>query len=249
MPANCDTESSLTEDRLLDGRVWYVQPKHGFRSGIEPVLLAAAVPARAGERVLEGGSGAGAGLLCLAARVPGLTGVGVERDAALAVLAGRNALANGWPGITFVPDDLGAVGRLGVFDHAFANPPYHDSEGTRSPVPARDSAKRAESGLFVKWASCLAAGLRHRGTLTFVLPAAALPQGLAALVAARCPARAVLPLWPRAGQAAKLVLVQGVKNGRSPLRLLAGLVLHEHTGGFTQAADSVLRRAGALPMD
>ena len=45
---------------LLGGRVPYVQPTHGHRSGIEPVLLAASIPARAGHMVLEGGAGAGA---------------------------------------------------------------------------------------------------------------------------------------------------------------------------------------------
>ena len=33
----------------------YVQPRRGFRSSLEPVLLAAAIPARSGQRVLEGG--------------------------------------------------------------------------------------------------------------------------------------------------------------------------------------------------
>ena len=68
----------VTEGHLLGGRVRYAQPRVGYRTGIEPVLLAAAVAARAGERVLEAGCGAGAGLLCLAARVPGITGLGVE---------------------------------------------------------------------------------------------------------------------------------------------------------------------------
>ena len=93
MKDRCDQ----TDGHLLDGRVRYVQPRHGFRSGIEPVLLAAAVPARAGDRVLEGGSGAGAALLCLAARVPGVRGLGIEQDPALVTLAKRNAAANGWP--------------------------------------------------------------------------------------------------------------------------------------------------------
>ena len=33
-----------TEDKLLDGRVTVLHPRHGYRVAIDPVLLAAAVP-------------------------------------------------------------------------------------------------------------------------------------------------------------------------------------------------------------
>ncbi|MEO0760305.1 MAG: hypothetical protein AAFZ09_00575, partial [Pseudomonadota bacterium] len=60
----------LTHDRLLGGRVGLNQPLSGYRAATDPVLLAAAVPAAGGETVLELGIGAGAAVLCLAARVP-----------------------------------------------------------------------------------------------------------------------------------------------------------------------------------
>jgi len=56
-----------TEDALLGGRVRLLQAKVGYRAAIDPVLLAAAIPARAGQRVLDLGCGAGAASLCLAA--------------------------------------------------------------------------------------------------------------------------------------------------------------------------------------
>ena len=87
-------------------------PGAGFRSGIEPVLLAAAIPARPGARVLEGGSGAGAALLCLAARVPGVHGLGIEQDPALVALARQNAAANGWPDLRFMAADIASLPAL-----------------------------------------------------------------------------------------------------------------------------------------
>jgi len=211
-------------------------------------LLAAAVPARSGDRVLEGGSGAGAALLCLAARVPNLQGVGVECDPALIAIAGQNARDNGLAGLTFIAGDATAMSDLGRFDHALANPPYHPPAGTPSPDPARQLAKRGGERSLSAWARALTAPLRHRGTLTFILPAATLPQCLDAMTAAGCAVSAVLPLWPKAGQAAKLVLVQGVKGGRSPLRLFPGLVLHRAEGVYTAEADAVLRGGAALTM-
>jgi tRNA1Val (adenine37-N6)-methyltransferase len=239
---------TLTEGTLLGGRVRHLQPREGHRTGIEPVLLAAAVPARAGARVIEGGTGSGAALLCLAARVPGIVGVGVERDPAMAAIARANIAANGFTALTVAEGDLADLSFGTGFDHAFANPPWHDPAGTPSPDAGQEAARRGAPGLLALWAARLAATLRPRGTLTFVLAAAALPEALAALAAAGCGSPAVLPLWPRAGRAAKLVLIQAVRGGRGGASLLPGLVLHAEGTGYTPEADAVLRAGAALDL-
>lgn len=231
---------------LLGRRVRHDQLPHGHRSGIEPVLLAASIPARNGARVLEGGTGAGAALLCLAARIAGLSGVGMERDPAQAALARRNIAANGFVALQVLHGDLAALRAPGVFDHAFANPPWHPP-GTASPDAGREGARRARAGLFAMWAARLATPLRHRGTLSFVVAAAVLPECLAAMTGAGCGSAAVLPLWPKPGQAARLVLLRAVKGGRGPCRVLPGLVLHRPEGGYTEAAEAVLR--GGAPIE
>jgi tRNA1(Val) A37 N6-methylase TrmN6 len=235
-----------TSGHLLGGRVQYAQLRQGFRSGIEPVLLAASVPARPGERVLEGGTGAGATLLCLADRIPDLQAVGVERDRRLVSLARRNAAANNRSGLSFIEADMLALPDLQAFDHACANPPYHPAAGTASSDAGRAAAKRGQAGLVDLWASALAQRLRRRGTLTFIVPAAVLPACATAFAAVGCPPVAVLPLWPKAGRAAKLVLLRGMKDARSPFRVLPGLVLHDTQGGFTPEAEAILRQGRAL---
>jgi tRNA1Val (adenine37-N6)-methyltransferase len=239
-------DPSSTTGHLLNGRVRYSQAKDGFRSGIEPVLLAASVPARAGERVLEAGTGAGAALLCLAARVPGMQGVGIERDASLVALAEQNAAANGWPALRFITADMASLPALGAFDHACANPPYHAAEGTASPDAARRAAKRSSAELLSVWTTALARQLRPRGTLSFILPAASLPLAVQVLTDSGCQPAAMLPLWPKPGRPAKLLLLRGVKGGRMPFRVAPGLVLHTDDGRFTPEADAVLRLGRAL---
>ncbi len=236
----------ITEGHLLDGRVYYAQPREGFRSGIEPVLLSAAIPGQSGERVLEAGSGAGATLLCLAARVPGVRATGIEQDASLVELARHNAEANGWSQLRFEAADIRAVAELGEFDHACANPPYHPSGGSPSPDARRDVAKRGSGGLLGEWTLALAWHLRPRGTLTFIVPAALLPEAMTAFDQADCRATALLSLWPKAGRPAKLMLLYGVKGGRAPFRLLPGLVLHNGDGTFTAEAEAVLRGGNPL---
>lgn len=237
-----------SEGGLLGGRVRYAQPCQGFRSSLEPVLLAAAVPARRGERVLEAGSGSGAALLCLAARVPDITGVGVERDAELAALARGNAAANGFLGLRFVAAGIAEAGDLGGFDHALANPPYHSQTGTASPDSMRRLAKQGSPELLIEWTGAMAGCLHQRGTLTLIVRDAVLPDALAALAAAGCGASALFPLWRRTGDSSKLAVVRGVKGGRGPFRLLAGLALHGADGSFTPAAEAVLRDGAGLDL-
>jgi tRNA1(Val) A37 N6-methylase TrmN6 len=239
----------MSAGHLLGGRVIHAQQDTGHRSGIEPVLLAATIAARPGAHVLECGSGAGAGLLCLAARLPGITGVGIERDPSLVELAGANAAANGFAALRFVAGDVAMAAGLGPFDHAFANPPWHDAAGTVSPDAGRALARRAPAALPGIWVQSMAAALRPRGTISLILPAARLAPWLAACTAAGCGSVTLLPLWPRAGRAAKLVIIRAVRGGRGPMRLLPGLVLHAPAGGYSAAAEAVLRGGEALALD
>ena len=233
-----------TAGTLLGGRLRYAQPAEGYRTGIEPVLLAAAIPARPGERVLEGGTGAGAGLMCLAARVPGVLGLAVEIDGAMAELARQNIAANGLSGLEVRALDLMET-ELAGFDHAFANPPWHDARSTPSPVVRRRLAKQAAEGTLEEWIGALLRALRPEGTITLVLPAALADRVTAAL---REPD--IVPLLPKAGRAPKLVLVHAAKPGAGK-RISAGrepIILHEGDGRYTPEIEAVLRDGAALSL-
>src|SRR2546423_13162597 len=88
-------EPTFTEDRLLGGRIRLKQPAAGYRVAIDPVFLAAAVPAEPHQLVLDVGCGAGAAMLSLPARGPPsrLAGLGVQRG--LVCLAGANVILHG----------------------------------------------------------------------------------------------------------------------------------------------------------
>ncbi len=234
-----------TEGWLLDGRVRYAQPADGYRTGIEPVLLAASVPAHAGQRVLEAGTGAGAGLLCLAARVPGVVVVGVEIDAATAALARHNVAANGYGDLSVETADLGTW-RGGGFDHAFSNPPWHDPVATPSPSARRRLATH-EGGLPLEgWIASMRAALRQGGSLTLMVPAAQAGRTLAGLHAVGCGRLTLAPLWPKPGRDAKLLLVQGLAGRREPGRVTPGLTLHDADGQFSAGAQLLLRDGAAM---
>ena len=235
--------SDLSEDAILDGRVKLLQPRDGFRAALDPVLLAAFIPARAGEAVLELGCGSGAAFLCLNARVPGLAITAVDREAALVDLAQRNA------GLNLLPADIQQADarelpQLAPVHHAFANPPYW-AGGTPSPVAGRRQAAHEDAPL-ADWVRAMARPLRPKGTLSLVLPAARFAEAAAALREYGCGAIRLLPLWPRAGVPARRILIQGRRGALGPDEVLPGLILHEADGRYTAAAEAVLRDAAAL---
>jgi tRNA1Val (adenine37-N6)-methyltransferase len=248
----------VTQGHLLGGAVRYDQPRQGYRTGIEPVVMAAAVPAEPGQAVLEGGTGAGAGLLCLAHRVTGLVGWGVEIMPEMCRLAKANLAANGHGGLGVSCSDVrraeDEVPRPewanALFDHVMANPPWHDDAGTAPSEPLRRAAKMSRKGELAGWINALSRRLRPRGSVTLIVPSAATPAALAALMASDCGGARLLPLWPRTGQPSRIVILQARLGDRGDFRLLPGLVLHrDGESRYTDAAEAILRGGARLALD
>ena len=234
---------------LLGGRVRFAQPARGYRAAIDPVLLAAAVTAPQGGRVVELGCGAGAGLLCLSTRRPDLRLVGIEIDAASVELARANVAANGVSERieVLVADALRPPPSIGAsFDAAFFNPPHLiDSRTDPSPDAGKRRATVGAQGELAAWVAGAIALLRPKATLIVIHRADRLDELLAALGAAAGEI-VVYPLWPKAGEAARRVIVRARKGLRSPLRLAPGLALHRPDGSYTDAAERLLRQGEAL---
>ncbi|MFN4099936.1 MAG: tRNA1(Val) (adenine(37)-N6)-methyltransferase [Pararhodobacter sp.] len=244
------SDSALTRDVFLGGRLAIWQPRDGYRAATDPVLLAAAVPARPGQSVLELGCGAGVALLALGSRVPGLALQGVERQADYAGLARRNATENAIPAEITVADLTALPAALRVsFDQVMANPPYYRPGSPAARDAGRDAALREETPL-AHWIDAGLRRLKDGGLLTLIHLAERLPEILGAL-AGRAGV-VVRPVAPRSGRPAGRVLVQARKGAKAPFRLLAPLVMHAgaaHLGDgddFSPEAQAVLRDGQAL---
>jgi tRNA1(Val) A37 N6-methylase TrmN6 len=130
------------------------------------------------------------------------------------------------------------------YDHVFCNPPFHGFDGERSPDDARAVATH-DDGQLAEWFNVGVKRTASAGTFTCIIRADRTAEALAALPSAGVK---VFPLWPRSGEAAKRIIIQVRKGSRAPFELLAGLVLHEADGGYTGAADAVLRGEKALDL-
>ncbi len=242
-----------TQDAFLDGKVRVWQPRTGYRAATDPVFLAACVPARAGQTVLELGCGVGVASLCLHARVAGLHLTGVEIQPEYAALARRNGAENG-AALKVVEADIAALPvdlRAQSFDHVIANPPYYAAHGPEAQDKGRDRALREDTPLSV-WLDVALRRCRDGGHISIIHLTERLPDLLAGLAGrASC---TLLPLAARAQRPARRVIVQARKGGRAPLVLLPPLVIHEgetHLGDgefFTPPVRALMRVAGGLDL-
>jgi tRNA1(Val) A37 N6-methylase TrmN6 len=249
----------VSDDAFLGGALSILQPRNGYRAGLDAVMLAAAIPADQSRpvRVLDVGAGVGTAGLCLARRSPFAEVVLLEREPQLAALAAENIARNDLAGrvrvVTAVVGapaaELRAMGLVEEsFGHVIANPPYHDSDsGTLPPDALKAGAHAMPDTELDAWARFMARMTASGGEATIIHKADALAR-LLAVLDARFGALKVLPLHPRADAPAHRVLVQGIKGSRGPLQILPGFILHQDGNAFTPAAQEILRGGAPLPM-
>lgn len=252
MTAAADALPESTTDTVLGGRVTLRQPADGYRVAIDPILLAAACAAEAGETIVDLGCGVGTAALCVARRLPGVRALGIDVQAPLIAFAAENAVANDLADrVRFLAGDI-LDAALPIYaapaEQVIVNPPYLPRDrATVSANPIKALANVEGAADLPAWVAAAARALKPGGCATFVHRADRLPELLAAF-AGFFGAIAVLPIHPKADQAARRVIVAGRLGQRGPARLLPALVLHEANGDFTAAAQHILRDGGALSL-
>lgn len=233
--------AETTTDGFLGGRLRLTQPKKGYRAGADAVLLAAA---GGGGRVLDAGAGVGTVGLCLAWRRPDARVTLLERAPDLAALADANMRGNGLADrVEIVVGDIrDRPVPMHHFDAVLCNPPFFEAARAPGSDHAGRKAARTEELPLADWLGFAMAALQPGGALTLVHRMERLPDILAVLSGGVV----VFPLWPRAGEPAKSMLVRATKDSAAPLVLAPGLVLHQADGRYTVAAEAILRGGGAL---
>lgn len=230
------------------------QPSHGFRAGLDSVLLGASVAAGT-QSLLDLGAGVGTAGLVALAMGRAQNAVLAERDPATLALAQDNIVSNGLQSRCraievdiAIPAARRAAGLLdNGYDAIVANPPFFAAgQGTLAPDGSRADARHMQADALDLWVRCAAASAKGGSSATFVYPA----EGLAALLtafASRFGSITVLPLTPRPEGAASRVLVRGIKGSRAPLTLLHSRALHGPDGNsFAPQFDAILRGEAVL---
>ena len=114
-----------TKDYLLESKIIYYQLENGYRSGIEPIILAAQAKNNH-KNILDLGSGNGPISLIVAHRFPDSLIYGFEKNLTHLKISQLNKNKNRLKNLKFINQDVTKFNKkyLGLFDLILTNPPF-----------------------------------------------------------------------------------------------------------------------------
>ena len=207
--------------------------------------VAAAVKAKSNDSVLDVGAGNGVIGLCIGARVPvQVTALEIQEN--LVQLIQENAALNDRK-ITVIRMDLfqrtdPLKGKQ--FSHVVTNPPFYDTTGSARSNKEQAKAYMANFDLD-KWLIYCLKHIRAKGTFTLIHRPELLSEILM-ILEQKLGGIEIIPVYSKAGQPAKRVIVRGLLGSNKPTQLLPGIVLHTQADKPTSSANRVLRNAKGL---
>jgi tRNA1Val (adenine37-N6)-methyltransferase len=233
-------------DAVFGGRLWIAQRRDGYRFSIDALLLAHFVTVRAAERIVDIGSGNGVIALALAFLHRDASVTGIELQRAMVERARRSARWNGLGDrVRFVHGDVrGGVRQIegaGEFDVAVCNPPYRRCASGR--VSANDERRAARHEIHGELADFLGAAARlvgNKGRAALIHLAARSADVMATMRQVGLEPKRLRMIHSDCDAEASLVLVEGVRNGRTGLTVLRPLILYDGAKNYSAEAAAIL---------
>lgn len=232
--ANMTNNAELTCDFFLGQRLEILQPKKGYRAGIDALLLGSAAANFDSKNICELGSGVGVAILtCLARRndadnLPNLA-TALEIDENAANLLNQNADKNGFAGLLEIANIDGMKPNSpyeNKFDLVFSNPPYFDDfSKIRDPHESRHQAYVIGAPL-LNWIKAMIRLVKSNGRLLLIHRADRMYDIIDALQNRAGDIR-ILPIHPKTRENANRVLISAKKSSKAPTQILPPIFLRD----------------------
>lgn len=243
----------LSTDKVLGGSISLLQPKKGFRVGIDSILLSSSI--KKFTNCLELGSGSGVISICLASRINDSKILGVEKNKLLVEIAKRNLVNNDLSRSKINFQHFDIMGKEfskiynSFFDRVIMNPPYfNEAKINLSKNYNKASAKYLNASSLNDWIEIAYKKLEKKGYLNFIYRTGDLSNVLT-LLDSKWGDIKIFPLWPQIQKPSKLFLIQARKDSKAETNLLPGLVLHNEDGSYTNDCNNVLLNRDLVEME
>jgi len=208
-----------------------IQPKQGFRFSLDPFLLCGFSGFRDAQTIYDLGCGNGVIPLLAAGRSLAGRVVGIERQPQMVERARRSVALNEMNSrVTILEGDLREIRQLSPGQEAdlvLANPPFRvPGNGRISTHDERAAARHELAGGLADFLQAAHYLLRRGGRCCLVFLPERLPELLMLMQKYHLEPKRMRLVHHRVGEEARLILVEGFKNGRPGLVVEPPLVLY-----------------------
>ena len=230
------SDSLLYADETLDdlrpGGLKIIQKIGGYRFSIDSVLLCDFARIEEGDMVADLGTGSGVIPLLLAVATAAKQVVGVELQPELASRARRSVLLNGLKEkVEILEGDVRVLPKSLApqsFDVVLSNPPYRRAgTGRKAPAAERAAARHELAGGLEDFLRAAVAMLRHGGRFYIVYLAERVAELLSMMRREWLEPKRLRCVHSRAGEGARMVLVEGRKGGGEGLSIEPPLFIYD----------------------
>ena len=228
----------LTADTFFNGKLHVAQGASGYRFSIDAILLASHTDVRAGERLLDLGTGCGIIPLILAYRHPDIRVYGIEIQNDLADLAVANVNENSMQDrITLICRDMRELKPdliAGPVDVIVCNPPYRKpNSGRLNPDPQRAVARHEIKASLIDVLGTVRCMLRTAGRFVAVYTAERSAELLSQMRLEGIEPKFIRTIHSQIDAAAKLIMVVGIKGARSGTKIGPPLIIYDADGQYS----------------
>lgn len=233
---------SLKENERLDdlqrNGLKIIQKTDGFCFGMDAVLLSGFAKAKAGERVLDLGTGTGIIPLLLSAKTEGEHFTGLEIQKEIFEMASRSVELNRLEDkIEIVHGDIKEASRIfgaASFDVVTTNPPYmNDAHGLKNPTEVKAISRHEVLCTLEDVVREGAKVLKPGGRFYIVHRPHRLIEILGMMTKYKLEPKRMKMVHPFIDKEANMVLIEAVRGGGAFLRMEAPVVVYKKPGVYT----------------
>ena len=241
MSSQCGNRQETIENLQLNG-FKLIQKSHGFRFGMDAVLLADFAAVRPNDVVADLGTGTGILPVLMAGRGKGSFYYAIEIQKDLCAITERNYSLNHIRGQILCRDlstDFHLLPDRSI-DYIVCNPPYGEPNASiQSPDQTRALAKTQKEGTLDGFLQNAFQLLKGRGKISLIYPAPSMLSLMLSLKQHHLEPKRFRLIYPTATKPANLVLVEAVKDAKPALHPMPPLIIRNEGGDLTNELKSI----------
>lgn len=232
-------KSEETIDDLRKHGLRIIQPRHGYRFSLDPLLLCEFAAIREGEEGIDLGAGCGVIPLILARSAAGTRFTGVECQETMVELANRNIDLNGLSDRVVIRHadvlHMKDLFQPSSFDLVVANPPYRKrGSGRISPKQGRDTARHESTADLADFLASAKYLVKLTGRICFIFHPSRLTEFLTNASGLKLAVTGLRMVHGSSTSDARMFLVEMVKGRKADTRILPPLLVYDADGEYSE---------------